>query len=205
MRRTPTFRLVSGASVAQGSAPIPRAFEELLAEHLDALYRTALRLCRGHEADAEDLLQDVALRAFEASATLRDPGAGRSWLFTILSRTHLNRVRSHRRRPETAETDMELAAFEEALASWAPPATPLDVLERRQVSERIAGAIDRLSAELRAVVILMDVEGFHQREVAAMLEVPEGTIASRLFRARRLLREQLAVPAAEILRRRTTR
>src|SRR5215207_5910150 len=53
----------------------PRAFEEVLAEHLDALYRTALRLCRGHEADAEDLLQDAALRAFNRYGQLREPAA----------------------------------------------------------------------------------------------------------------------------------
>jgi len=200
--RQPSLGLVSRDPTPSSPAAIPRAFEELLTEHLDALYRTALRLCRGHRADAEDLLQDAALRAFEASATLRNPSAARSWLFTILARTHLNRVRGHRRRPEGGETDLEEAAFEEALAAWAPPATPLEVLERRQVSERIAGAIDRLPPELRTVVTLMDVEGFQQREAAVMLELPEGTIASRLFRARRLLREQLAVPAAEVLRRR---
>ncbi|HEV8455498.1 MAG TPA: sigma factor, partial [Gemmatimonadales bacterium] len=63
------------------------------------MFRTALRLCRGNEADAEDLLQDSALRAFTAFEQLRDPTAARSWLFTILSHTHLNRVRSARRRP----------------------------------------------------------------------------------------------------------
>lgn len=197
MTRLPKLRLVPGSPVSVNAGPTPRAFEELLAEHLDALYRTALRLCRGHQADAEDLLQDAALRAFRASGSLRDPGAGRSWLFTILSRSHLNQLRRHRRRSEMAEADMEEADLEAALATWSPPATPLEVLERRQLSERIATAIDRLAPELRAVVTLMDVEGFRQKEVAMMLELPEGTIGSRLFRARRLLREWLAVPAAE--------
>lgn len=179
-----------------------RAFEELLAEHLDALYRTALRLCRGEAADAEDLLQDTSLRAFEAAGTLRDPLAGRSWLFTILARTHLNRVRSRRRRAEDSESELEVAAFEAALAAWAPPATPLDVLERRQLSERIAQAIDRLAPELRAVVTLVDIEGFRQREVAGMLALPEGTVASRLFRARRQLRTELMLPGGQTGRRR---
>jgi len=192
----------TGESVTPGQTAAPRAFEELLAEHLDALYGTSLRLCRGDRSDADDLLQDAALKAFEAFRTLRDPGAGRSWLFTILARTHLNRVRSRRRRAEECETDMVETEFENALATWAPPATPLEVLERRQLSERIARAIDRLAPELRAVVMLMDVEGFRQREVAAMLAVPEGTVASRLFRARRVLREHLAVAVAEAGKRR---
>lgn len=186
-------------------ASTARAFEELLAEHLDALYRTALRLCRGHAADAEDLLQDTALRAFEAAGTLRDPGAARSWLFTILSRTHLNRVRSQRRRAETTESELEGAAFEEALAAWTPAVTPLDLLERRQLSERIARAVDGLPPELRAVVVLTDIEGFRQREVAVMLELPEGTIASRLFRARLQLRAALLPPAEHARQHRRTR
>jgi RNA polymerase sigma factor (sigma-70 family) len=84
-----------------------RAFEELLAANLDALYRTALRLCDGRSADAEDLLQDAMLRAFEKRASLRDPSAGRAWLFTTLIRTNLNRVRSSRRRAETLATDFD--------------------------------------------------------------------------------------------------
>src|SRR5919109_1319914 len=81
----------SACSPPGGQTPTPgskgppaRAFEEVLAEHLDALFRTALRLCRGHEAEAEDLLQETALRAFNAYGGLREPSAARSWLFTIL-------------------------------------------------------------------------------------------------------------------------
>lgn len=172
----------------------PRAFEELLAEQLDALYRTALRLCGGHEADAEDLLQDAALRAFDGYARLRDAGAGRSWLFTILARTHYNRARARRRRAETAAIDLDDAAFESALAEWRPLTTPAEELERRLLGEDLDRALDELPPELRSAIWLVDVEGFTQREAAAAQEVPEGTIASRLFRARRQLREALAYP-----------
>lgn len=163
---------------------------------MDALYRTALRLCDGREADAEDLLQDAALRAMQHYDQLREPGAARSWLFTILTRTHYNRVRAWRRRAETSFTDLDAAAFEAALAAWRPLPTPAEVMERRQVGARLGAAIDGLPPELRSAVWLVDVEGFSQREVAAMQEVPEGTVASRLFRARRKLRDALA-PVAE--------
>lgn len=168
-----------------------RAFEEVLSEHLDALYRMALRLCQGHEADAEDLLQDSTLRAFTAYDQLRNPAAARSWLFTILSRTHLNRVRSRRRRAETLSSDLDEPAFEAALAEWSPLPTPAEVTESRVLGERLTEALDELPAELRAVVWLVDVEGFTQREVANMQDLPEGTVASRLFRARRRLRTAL--------------
>lgn len=174
----------------------------MLTEHLDALYRTALRLCRGRESDAEDLLQDASLRAFDAYHGLRDPSAARSWLFTILGRTHLNRVRSARRRPETVSADLDESAFEAALAEWSPLPSPMETMERRQLGEQLTRALDGLAPELRAVVLLADVEGFTQREVATVLEVPEGTIASRLFRARRQLRDVLEVPARDALIRR---
>jgi RNA polymerase sigma-70 factor, ECF subfamily len=180
----------------------PRAFEEVLAEHLDALYRTALRLCRGHEADAEDLLQDAALRAFDGFERLREPSAARPWLFTILARTHLNRVRGSQRRPETASADLDESAFEAALAAWSPVPSPADVVEARQLGEQLTRALDELAPEQRAVVLLVDAEGFTQREVAAMLQVPEGTVASRLFRARRQLRTALETPARDALFRR---
>ncbi len=168
-----------------------QAFEELLSEHLDALFRTALRLCGGHEADAEDLLQDAAIRAFEHYDQLRDLNAGRSWLFTILVRTHMNRVRARGRRHETSGADLDDDAFEAALAAWKPLRTPEEDLDLSILGDRLVAALQDLPPELRSVVWLIDVEGFAQREVAAMHQVPEGTVASRLFRARRQLRVAL--------------
>ncbi len=169
----------------------------MLAEHLDALFRTALRLCQGHEADAEDLLQDTSLRAFHSYSQLREPASARSWLFTILSRTHLNRVRAQRRRAEMVSADLSEPAFEAALAEWAPVPSPVDHVETRQLGEQLTQALDGLPPELRGVVLLVDVEGFTQREVAGMIGVPEGTVASRLFRARRQLRTALEAPARD--------
>lgn len=180
-----------------GSRPASRAFEEILAEHLDALFRTALRLCRGHEADAEDLLQDATLRAFTNYGQLRDSSAARAWLFTILTRTHLNRLRAARRRAETTSTDLDENAFEAALAEWAPLRSPAEEVETRQLGEQLTRALNELPPELSSTIWLVDVEGFTQREAAGMHQVPEGTIASRLFRARRQLRTALETPARD--------
>lgn len=181
----------------RGARSAPRAFEEVLTEHLDGLFRTALRLCQGHDAEAEDLLQDTALRAFNSYGQLREPSAARSWLFTILSRTHLNRVRSRRRRAEVVSADLDEPAFEAALADWTPVPSPADNVETWQLGEQLAQALNELPPELRAIVVLVDVEGFTQREVAGMLGIPEGTVASRLFRARRHLRTALEAPARD--------
>jgi RNA polymerase sigma-70 factor (ECF subfamily) len=169
----------------------PRAFEEVLSEHLDALYRTALRLCGGRRADAEDLLQDAMLRAFGRFSELRERDAARVWLFTILTRTNLNRLRAQRRRAEMFASDLEEHEFEDALATWRSAEAPDEQTELALTRDRLAAALDALDEHLRPVVWLTDVEGFRQREVAEMLGIPEGTVASRLFRARRSLREAL--------------
>lgn len=128
---------------------------------------------------------------------MRDPAAARAWLFTILTRTHLNRARSARRRAEATSTDLDESAFEAALAEWVPVRSPAEEVERWQLGEQLASALDKLPDELRAAIWLVDVEGFTQREAAGMQDVPEGTIASRLFRGRRHLRTALETPARE--------
>jgi RNA polymerase sigma-70 factor (ECF subfamily) len=177
-----------------------RAFEELLSEHLDALYRTALRLCGGRRADAEDLLQDSMLRAFGRFAELREPAAARAWLFRILVRTNLNRLRTRRRRAEMLSSDLTQQEFEDALAAWRSAEAPDERTDLLLTRERVADALEALDEELRSVVWLTDVEGFRQREVAEMLDIPEGTVASRLFRARRKLGDALRqrLPTASV-------
>lgn len=177
-----------------------RAFEELLSEHLDALYRCALRCCGGRTADAEDLFQDAVLRAFEHMGELREPAASRAWLFTILARTNLNRIRARRRRAELLSSDLEEYEFERALAAWQYATPPDESAELAITREHLAAALDALDEQLRPVVWLSDVEGFRQREIAEMLGIPEGTVASRLFRARRSLRETLRrrLPATNV-------
>jgi RNA polymerase sigma-70 factor (ECF subfamily) len=148
----------------------------------------AVRLSGGQEAEADDLLQETAVRAVQGFQELRDPRTARAWLFTILVRTFHNRVRAARRRAETFAADLSAEAFETALAAWRPLPTPEEVLAQHDLGVRLMAALDTLNVSLRTVLWLVDVEGFRQREVAAMLEIPEGTVASRLYRARWQLR-----------------
>jgi RNA polymerase sigma-70 factor, ECF subfamily len=168
-----------------------------LSAHFDALYRTALYLCSGQRADAEDLMQDAMVRAFQHFRELRDPAAGKSWLFTILVRANLNRLRAQRRRVESSISDLTEPEFEQALASWTSMETSDDSFDLPSLRQHLAAALSTLDDQLRAVIWLSDVEGFRQREIANQLDIPEGTVASRLFRARRRLREQLQQLAPE--------
>jgi RNA polymerase sigma-70 factor (ECF subfamily) len=175
-------------------------FEDLLSANLDSLYRTSCRLCVETE-DAQDLVQDAALRAFKHRHQLRNPEAGRSWLFKILVRTHLNRMRSEKRRAESSESDLSEDRFEAALAEWSADCAD-DWLERLAVRESIRRAIEEIDLPFRTVLLLSDGEQFSQREVAGILDLPEGTVASRLFRARRAMREILSRDSADAAARR---
>jgi len=162
-----------------------------LVRELDALYGTALRLCGGRQADAEDLLQEAVLRACQHFGELRQLAAGRAWLFRILTRTHLNRVRTMERRRETFEGDLDEGTFEQALAAWHALETR-DVVIDALLQDRVTVAVDELPLPMREVLWLVDVEGFRLREVEEILDLPAGTVASRLYRARRALRDTLA-------------
>lgn len=195
--------MITALRVARGGMPDPKVFEEILAANLDSLYRTALRLCAGRTEEAEDLLQDSVLRAFAKRDNLRDPRAGRSWLFTTLVRTHLNRVRSERRRRETLESDFDDRQFEAALAGWSESELPDERMDRDATRAAVRAAMDGLEPQLREVLLLTDLEDFSHRETAAMLEIPEGTVASRLFRARAALRSALASQTTKVRIRRS--
>ena len=189
---------VPAAPATAGNVPGKRAsFEDVLSGNLDALYNTALRLCDGRRDDADDLLQETALKGFMNFERLEDRGAARAWLFSILVRTNLNRRRSLKRRGEQTFTDMTEAEYESSLAEWTPMPASEDIADRAELRDGINDALRTLHHSLRSVVMLVDVEGFTQREAATMLEVPEGTVASRLYRAHRLLRDSLRVHAQD--------
>ena len=158
-------------------------FRQQALAHVDALYNFALRLSK-RPPDADDLVQETYLRAFRFAHRF-EPGTHlRAWLFQILRNTFLTFYRraSHELAifDREAANGMEDAWQPEAVAASA--ATALD-LER---------ALGELPEEFRSVVLLADLEGFALGEIAEIMVSPIGTVKSRLFRARRLLRRRLA-------------
>ena len=166
-------------------------FDTFIEEHLPALLRTAVHLCDGRRSDAEDLVQDTVLRALRGQDQLRQRELARPWLFRILTTTHLNRLRSRRRRAESFATDLDDEAFEEALGNWHPLSDPEVAALSRVDHTFLAAAIAALPPNYRTVLLLADAEGFTQRQVASILGVSEGTVASRLYRARAAMRSRL--------------
>ena len=152
-------------------------------EHVDALYNHARHLT-GRDAEAEDLVQETCMRALSAAHTFTG-GNFKAWLFRILRNAFIDLHRKRRNEQPLGELDVVDGADDALLR---------DDLElerlRGVVGGDIEAALAELSPEARAI-ILLDVEGFTESEIATMLECPAGTVKSRLSRARVLLRRRL--------------
>lgn len=157
------------------------AFEELVRRHIDAAHVVALAELVDAR-DAEDAVQDSFMTALERLEDCRDSAAFGGWLRQIVR----NRARSVRRRERIRQAEAL-----ETVASAASTQSPLIDLERRRLRGRLNAALRTLTAVQRTVVLMHDLEGYRHREIAAELDIPEGTVRSHLFFARRALRERL--------------
>lgn len=155
-------------------------FEAAALPHLSDLYRTAAHLVRDR-TEAQDLVQSCYLQAWKSFHRFELGTNCRAWLFTIL----FNEVRHHRRRtwrhPTVSEGEQ---SFEETLPYEEP--IPEEIRD-----EDVLGALDRIAPDFRDVVLLADVHEFAYKEIAEMLNIPIGTVMSRLSRGRRQLRHEL--------------
>lgn len=182
----PLFR--PGAGPARAKAEGSRdAFEAAALTHLDSLYGAALRLTRQPD-DAEDLVQETYLKAFRASDSFAAGTNLKAWLFTILHNTWRNVVRDRSRDPVAVDSE----AVERAEDAAGDRDSPERLLTRRAMGEGLRAALDSLPPAFRQAVWLRDVEELSYAEIARVLDIPMGTVMSRISRGRRLLHERLA-------------
>lgn len=170
-------------------------FRELLLAEMDPVYRMAMHLARRPD-EAADLVQETYLKAMRAQSTFRMTERGvRPWLFKILHNAFFSRVEKARRETPAGDGLPDDGALGDVDSP--PPAWDLASLDWEQVDDRLKRAIDELPAHYREVLLLWAVEGLKYREVADVLDVPLGTVMSRLHRTRAILSEKLADLAAE--------
>src|SRR6266550_2784426 len=178
------------------SSPAPSNAEDFSAEalqFLEPLFATAMRLTR-NRADAEDLVQDTFVKAFRHSDQFARGTNLRAWLYTILHNTWRNRRRDASR--DTVEVDSEqVEQAAEGGLSGEPVDTPERILMRSTLDADLQAALDELPDAFRQAVWLRDVEEFSYAEIAEMLNVPIGTVMSRISRGRRMLFEKLSASA----------
>ncbi|MGQ9746749.1 MAG: sigma-70 family RNA polymerase sigma factor [Candidatus Caldatribacteriaceae bacterium] len=164
------------------------SFQALLTPELGALFRTALRMTRNRE-DAEDLMQETIIKAFAAFDRFEEGTNFRAWIFKILTNTFINnyyRVREKQKLPSLEEMEEDVA-FQPVFEGATPEEALLNTLTR----EDIVRAIESIPLEFRTVVVLTLVEGFSYKETAEILDIPIGTVMSRLHRGRKLLQKSL--------------
>jgi RNA polymerase sigma-70 factor (ECF subfamily) len=160
-----------------------REFESRLAECGSLSFRIAQSVLR-NAADAEDVAQEALLRAYQKFDRLQDVNRFRAWLVRITFRLALDRWRSSRRR-EKRETEWALPSFNPALP------TTEEMVDANAFQARLEKALDELPEKSRIVLLMSAIEGYTLEEVSRMLNVPVGTVKSRLFHARKALAEKL--------------
>jgi RNA polymerase sigma-70 factor, ECF subfamily len=159
---------------------------------LPNLYGAALRLTRNPQ-DAEDLVQEAYLRAYRGFAGFREGTNLRAWMYRILTNTFINSYRKKQREPVTvAVTDdtSDWYLYDRIGSSGAEPSAEAEVLERIP-DEDVQRALEELPEVFRMAVLLADVEGFSYKEIAEILDIPIGTVMSRLHRGRKALQRAL--------------
>ena len=158
------------------------------------LYSAAVRMTR-NSADAEDLVQETYLKAYRSYGTFQEGSNLKAWLYRILTNTFINTYRAKQRRPEETQLDdvedlflyRRIGGLEAAMASRSAEDTLMDMFTDSEVKD----ALDALPETFRIPVLLADVEEFSYKEIAEMLEIPIGTVMSRLHRGRKAMQRQL--------------
>ncbi|HEV8641574.1 MAG TPA: sigma-70 family RNA polymerase sigma factor [Methylomirabilota bacterium] len=172
-------------------------FQGLVRKYLNSLYNYALVLTRRVE-DAEDLLQESLVRAYDGFHTFDRSLSFKPWIFTIMRNVQIDRQRRRRVRPAEDPLGREEEA-EPVVSMESPlysiPLAPEDILLRRETVDQVREAIRRLPPLLREIVELRDIEGLPYREIATIVSRPVGTVMSRLYRGRNLLRTYLVEPS----------
>ncbi len=173
-------------------------FEQQVLEHLDMLYAVALKLTR-NTSDAQDLTQNTAVKALRFHNKFEQGTYIKAWLLTILRNTFINEYRRRSRRPSFVElTGLETQPESQTKSDTGPQAIRTDPAELMELLEdEVKVAIESLPEDFRKAVIMADLEDYSYKEIADVMGCPLGTVMSRLYRGRKLLREKLETYAKD--------
>ncbi|MFM8268397.1 MAG: sigma-70 family RNA polymerase sigma factor [Ilumatobacteraceae bacterium] len=173
-------------------------FADLAMGHAPQLYRAALRLTH-NPSDAEDLVQETFLRAYRSFGTFEAGTNLRAWLFRILTNLYINSYRARQRRPQETDVDDidDLLLYRRVATADLSARSAEDTLFDLFTDDEVKQALEDLPESFRLPVLLADVEGFSYREIAEILDIPIGTVMSRLHRGRKSMQRALVTYATE--------
>ena len=172
-------------------------FDKELMPHVNSMYNFAYRLAFD-EDDAKDLVQDTYLKAFRFINSFERGTNAKAWLFRILKNSFINEYRKKSKQPAKVDYN-EVASYYNSYDAGEGMTHDLRLeTVQHMIGDEITGALNALSVDFRTVIILSDLEGFTYEEMAKILDIPIGTVRSRLHRARNMLREKLLSYAKEM-------
>ncbi|MFC0185050.1 RNA polymerase, sigma subunit, ECF family [Pseudarcicella hirudinis] len=175
-----------------------RVFDKEFMPHIDSMYNFAFRLTND-EDDANDLVQDTYLKAFRFINSFEEGTNAKAWLFRILKNSFINDFRKKTKEPSKVDyQDVETTYNSEEDAETTQTTDLRVETVQDMIGDEIANALNALPVDFRTVIILCDVEGFTYEEMAKILDIPIGTVRSRLHRARMLLKDKLKTYAKSL-------
>ncbi len=174
-----------------------KIFEEEFLPQADALLTFAYHLTY-NDADADDLLQETFAKAFKAIDKYNEGTNAKAWLFKILKNTFINEYRRKNRQPMKVEFDDIVSVRDEEDSPFQSYQDLREEMFQQMIGDEVTNAINALPVDFRVVILLCDVEGFTYEEIAKILDIPIGTVRSRLHRSRNLLKEKLHSYAANL-------
>ncbi|MDH3497555.1 MAG: sigma-70 family RNA polymerase sigma factor [Gemmatimonadota bacterium] len=190
----------AAASAGSGVTPDSMSFEQLLTPLLSPAFGIAMSLV-GNAADAEDAVQDAALRALRGFDSFQPGTNFKAWFYKILTNCCFGRHRQEKRRPAAVDLDdvpdLYLYARTAASGLHTVSSDPAALLMEKMSLEQVRAAIDALPAEYRVVATMFFLDDLTYEEIADMLGIPVGTVRSRLHRGRRMLQKALWLIAEE--------
>ncbi|MCB0651001.1 MAG: sigma-70 family RNA polymerase sigma factor [Saprospiraceae bacterium] len=168
-----------------------KIFEEEMMPHLETLFMYAYNSFTRNEEDANDLVQDTMLKAYNSIDSYQEGTNAKAWLFKILYNTYINNYRRKKKRPNEVDFEKVKGLNNDESSDYSSVVTIDEDLFGSMIGDEVSMAMDQLSEEARNVILLSDIMDFKYEEIAALLDIPIGTVRSRLFRARNTLKEIL--------------
>lgn len=174
-----------------------RIFNNEFMPHINSMYNFAYRLTLDQD-DSKDLLQDTYLKAYRFIDSFQQGTNAKAWLFRILKNSFINDYRKKSKEPSKVDyQEVESYYNSEDVDRQITPDLRVEAL-RDMIGDEISNALNSLDVDFRTVIILCDLEGFKYDEMAKILDIPIGTVRSRLHRARNLLKEKLSTYAKQM-------
>ena len=174
-----------------------RIFEEEFLPQIDALYTFAYHLTYNEE-DANDLVQETYLKAYRFIDKYIEGTNAKAWLFKILKNVFINQYRRKSKQPTKVDYEEITAYQDEEDSHYSGYLDLREEMFQRMMGDEITNAINALPVDFRVVILLCDVEGFTYEEISKIIDIPIGTVRSRLHRARNMLKEKLKAYAESL-------